>query len=190
MPAFALLKLMNPAKVPSFGARSGGVGSLASAGVVRLSVMPVDGTAASSAPEASLTRSGAVSAARSWSIFHLNLSQPLGSSAAQAGTAPSNTNAMKSGARMLVYSNHNVGSLHDDGDVAFGLDAQFIDRFVGDRGGDGLTVADIDTDMRRCRALLHVDDGALDLIACTDAHESILHNVRPCMTTACIARSG
>src|ERR1700733_15001509 len=185
-----LLKLMKPAKVPSFGARSGGVGSLASAGVVRLSVMPVDGTAASSVPEASLTRSGAVSAARSWSIFHLNLSQPLGSSAAQAGTAPSNTKAMRSGARMLVYSNHNVRSLHDDGDVALGLDAQVIDRLVGDRGGDGLAVADIDTDMRRGRALLHFDDGAFDLIACTDAHESILHNVHPVVATACIDKSG
>src|ERR1700746_2861429 len=118
MPAFALLKLMNPAKVPSFGARSGGVGSLASAGVVRLSVMPVDGTAARSAAEASLTRSGAVSAARSWSIFHLNLSQPLGSSAAQAGTAPSNTNAMERGGRVAIYSHHNLRSLHDRGGTA------------------------------------------------------------------------
>src|SRR3984885_15372996 len=154
-----LLTLMKPAKVPSFGARSGGVGSLASAGAVRLTVMPVDGTAASSAPEASLTRSGEVSAARSWSIFHLNLSQPLGSSAAHAGTAPSNTRAMRSGARILVYSNHNVGSFHDDGDMAFGLDAQFIDRLIGDRRGNDLTVADIDTDMRRGRALLPFDDG-------------------------------
>src|SRR6202034_3375861 len=125
MPAFgAALTLMKPAKVPSFGARSGGVGSLASAGVVRARIIPLEGTAASSAPEASLTRSGEVSAARSWSIFHLNLSQPLGSSAAQAGTAPSNIKATRSGARMLVYSNHDVRRLHDDSDVALGLDAQ------------------------------------------------------------------
>jgi hypothetical protein len=107
------------------------------------------------------------------------LSQPLGSSAADAGTAPSNTKAMRSGARMLVYSNHDVGSLHDDGDVALGLDAQFIDRLVGDRGGYHLAVADIDADVRRGRALLHFDDGTFDLIACTDAHESILRGVHP-----------
>src|ERR1700692_323090 len=80
MPAFgALLKLAKPAKVPSFGARSGGEGSFASAGVCKASVIPVDGSAASSPPEASLMRSGAVSAAPSRSMFHLNLSQPLGS---------------------------------------------------------------------------------------------------------------
>src|ERR1700692_611038 len=104
-------------------------------------------------------------------MFHLNLYQPLGSSAAHAGTAPSNTNAMKSGARMLIHSNHDIRGLHDDGDMAFGLDTQFIDRLVGDRGGDGLAVADIDADMRRSRALLHFDDGTLDLVACTDAHD-------------------
>ena len=53
--------------------------------VCRASVIPVDGKAASSPPDASLMRSGAVSAARSCSMCHLNLSQPLGSSAAQAG---------------------------------------------------------------------------------------------------------
>ena len=51
------------------------------------------GRAAISAPDASLRRSGAVSAARSRSIGHLNLSQPLGSSAPQAGEAPSNAHA-------------------------------------------------------------------------------------------------
>src|SRR5450756_922347 len=80
MPAFgALLKLTNPAKVPSFGARSGGEGNLASAGARKASAIPVDGRAASSPPDASLMRSGAVSALRSRSMGHLNLSQPLGS---------------------------------------------------------------------------------------------------------------
>src|ERR1700736_3094788 len=83
MPALgAALKLANPAIVPSFAARSGGEGNFASAGVTSDSVMPVDGVAATSLPELSLTRSGAVNPARSWSIGHLNLSQPLGSSAA------------------------------------------------------------------------------------------------------------
>src|ERR1700677_4211280 len=123
-------------------------------------------------------------------MFHLNLSQPLGSSAAQAGTAPSNTKATRSGARMLVHSNHDVGSLHDDGDMAFGLDAQFIDRLVGDRGGNDLATANIDADMRSGRALLHFDDGALDLIACTDAHDRSFIVFFPYVTTACINREG
>jgi hypothetical protein len=63
--------------------------------------MPVEGNAASSPPEASLTRSGAVSAARSRSMLHLNLSQPLGSSAALAGAAASKTSAMNKDPRMI-----------------------------------------------------------------------------------------
>src|SRR3981081_109378 len=97
----AVLKLVNPAKLPSFGARSGGVGSLASAGVTKASVIPLDGNAASSLPELNLARSGAVSAARSRSIGHLNLSQPLGSSAAQAGAAQSISNATMNILRMI-----------------------------------------------------------------------------------------
>ncbi len=87
--------------------------------------------------------------------------------------------ATRSGARIVVYSEQNVRSLHDDGDVALGLDSLYIDRRIDDRGGDGVTVADSDEDVRRCRALLHFDDGAFDLIACTDAHESILYSVHP-----------
>jgi len=45
--------------------------------------------------------------------------------------------------------------------VTFGLDAQFIDRLVGDRGGEDLAVADIDADMRGGGAFLYFDDGAL-----------------------------
>src|SRR5260221_12089406 len=100
MPAFgAALMLVNPAKVPSLGARAGGEGSSASAGGRKPSVTPVDGRAESSPPDASLTRSGAVSAARSGSIPHLNLPQPLGSPAAQAGAVPSHTNAISKGRR-------------------------------------------------------------------------------------------
>src|ERR1700753_1850813 len=88
MPAFgAPLKFANPAIVPSLGARSGGEGNFASAGDTSDSVMPVDGTAATLPPDASVMRSGAVNPARSWSIGHLNLSQPLGSSAAHTGAA-------------------------------------------------------------------------------------------------------
>src|ERR1700722_154525 len=59
MPAFgALLKLAKPAKVLSFGARSGGVGSFASAGACKPSVIPVDGRGARSPPAASLMGAG------------------------------------------------------------------------------------------------------------------------------------
>src|SRR5438270_3237925 len=170
--------LAKPANVPSFGARSGGEGSLASPGVVSASVIPVDGSTARSLPEASRARSGAVSAARSRSIGHLNLSQPLGSSAAHAGAARSSSNATRTGARMSIHRDHDVGSLDHDGDLTLGLDAEVIDRLVGDRGGDDLAAADVDANMGSGRAFLHLDDGALDLIACTDAHDAS-HTVVP-----------
>src|SRR5215475_5551805 len=102
MPAFGTaLTLAKPANVPSFGARSGGEGSLASAGGTSASVTADPGNAAGSLPDASLTRSGAVSAARSRLIGHLNLSQPLGSSAAKAGEALSKVSTTNSEARIL-----------------------------------------------------------------------------------------
>src|SRR5437879_1422542 len=176
--------LAKPAKVPSLGARSGGVGSLASAGLCRARVSACAGRAASSAPDTSLRRSGAVSAARSRSIPHLNLSQPLGSSAAQAGAAPSSASATRSEMRMSVDRNHDVGSFHHDSRLAAGLDAEVVDRLVGDGGGDDLAASDIDADMRRGCALLHFDDCTLDLVACTDAHGGP-HNVS--RTRACRA---
>src|SRR6478609_946158 len=136
--------LAKPAKVPSLGARSGGVGNLASAGARKASVTPVDGKAVSSPPDASLERSGAVSAARSRSIGHLNLSQPLGSSAAKAGALKSRANATINGVRMSIDRDHDVGGLDYDGDFAARLDGEIIDRFVGDRGGDDMTVPDVD----------------------------------------------
>src|ERR1700759_3263285 len=133
MPAFgAALKVANPAIVPSFGVRSGGEGNFASLGATSDSVMPVAGIAATSLPELSFTRSGAVSTARSWSIFHLNLSQPLGSSAARTGAAAKASSATSNSLRMSVHRNHDIRSLDDDGDVALGLDAEFVDRLVGD----------------------------------------------------------
>src|SRR5258705_6417399 len=152
--------LAKPANVPSLGARSGGVGSLASAGLRRARVTACEGRAASSAPDASVMRSGAISAARSRSIPHLNLSQPLGSSAAQAGAAPSNASATRSEIRMSVDRNHDVGSFHHDSRLAAGLDAEVVDGLVGDRGGDDLAVADVDANMGSGRALRHFDDGA------------------------------
>src|ERR1700722_15183845 len=54
--------------------------------------------------------------------------------------------------------------------MTFGLDAQIIDRLVGDRGGHDLAASDVDADVRGGGALLDFDDGALDLVACTDPH--------------------
>src|SRR6478736_564447 len=143
------MTLTKPAKVPSFGERSGGVGSLASAGATKASVTPFPGNAGSSTPEARLVRSGAVSAARSRSIGHLNLSQPLGSSAARAGAVPSNSNAITRGLRISVHRNHDVGRLDHHRDLALRLDAEIVDRFVGDRRRHDRAVADVDADMGR-----------------------------------------
>src|SRR5271168_2189082 len=170
MPALGVpLTLVNPANVPSFGARSGGVGNLASPGASNASVMPVEGSAASSLPEASLARSGAVSAARSRSIGHLNLSQPLGSSAACAGAAAI-MNAIRRNLRMSIHCYHHVGGLDHDGNVTLGLDAEVVDGLVGDRRRHDIAAADIDANMGGGRTLFHFEDGALDLVACTEAH--------------------
>src|SRR5258705_6755498 len=172
MPAFGgFLKLAKPAKVPSFGARSGGEGSFASLGATSASVIPLAGSAASSVPDINLARSGAVSAARSRSIGHLNLSQPLGSSAARAEAVPSSNHATSRVLRISIHCDHYVGSLDHRGDLAARLDAQIVDRFVGDRGCHDLAVADIDADVCRRRTLLDLDNGAPDLVACTDAHD-------------------
>src|SRR5262249_39572623 len=154
--------------VPSLGARSGGEGNLASAGDTSDNVTPVDGIAASSPPDISVTRSGAVSTARSWSIGHLNLSQPLGSSPAHTGAAAKASNAKARSLRMSVHRDHDIGSLDDDRDVALGLDAELVDRFIGDRGRHDLAAADIDADMRGGGALGHFGHDALELVACTD----------------------
>src|ERR1700712_202536 len=182
--------LVKPAKVPSLGARSGGVGNLASAGATNASVTPVDGKLASSPPEVSLARSGAVSAARSRSIGHLNLSQPLGSSAAHAGAAPNSTRARRKAVRMSVHRDHDVRGLDHHRSLAAGFDSEFVDRLVGDGRGDDLAVADIDADMRRGRALLDLDDGALDLVACTDAHDGSLMVFIPRVKAAGIGLNG
>jgi len=165
------LKLAKPAKVPSFGARSGGEGSFASLGATSASVIPLAGSAASSVPDINLARAGEVSAARSRSIGHLNLSQPLGSFAARAGAVPSSYHATSRVLRISIRCDHDVGSLDHRGDLAASLDAEIIDGFIGDRGSHDLASADVDADMRGGGAFLDFDDGTLDLIACTDAHE-------------------
>src|SRR5258708_3466778 len=97
----ALLNTVKPEKVLAAGLRSGVVGRLASAARRRLMVAAAGSAGFKSSPDTISSRSGAVSAARSRSIGHLNLSQPLGSSAAEAGIAPSRTNAISKAVRML-----------------------------------------------------------------------------------------
>jgi hypothetical protein len=74
---------------------------LASAAGRKLTIAATGSAGFKSSPDAILGRSGAVSATRSRSIGQLNLSQPLGSSAADAGIAPSKTNAIGKDARIV-----------------------------------------------------------------------------------------
>src|SRR6185312_3262631 len=69
-----------------------------------------------------------------------------------------------------VHRDHHIGRLHHDDDMALRLDAELIDRLVGDGRSDDVSAADIDAYVRGGRALFHFDDGTLDLVACTDAH--------------------
>src|SRR5581483_8813647 len=70
-----------------------------------------------------------------------------------------------------IDGNHDVRGFHDDRHMALGLDVEFVDRLIGDRGGDNLAAADVDADMRGGGAFLDIDHDALDLVACTDAHD-------------------
>src|ERR1700688_3775539 len=80
---------------------------------------------------------------------------------------------------LSIHRDHHIGCLYHHGHLVLGLDAEFIDRLVGDRGGHDLAAADVDADMRGGRALLDFEDGALDLVTCTDAHDGS-HKVRRC----------
>src|SRR5581483_2044553 len=191
MPALGVaLKLANPAVMPSLGARSGGEGNFASLGATNDSVMPVDGIAATSLPELSLSRSRAVSTARSRSTGHLNLSQPLGSSAAHTRAAVPINNATSRSLRISIHPDHDVRRLDDDRDAALGFDAELVDRFVGDRGRHDLAAADIDADMRGGGALGHFGDGALELVACTDAHIVLSCAEDPREPSGCLMQTG
>ena len=65
----------------------------------------------------------------------------------------SSANVAINGVRMSIDRDHDVGGLYHDDDLAARLDGEVIDRFIGDRGGDDLAVADINTHMRGSRTL-------------------------------------
>src|SRR5882672_11122307 len=77
---------------------------------------------------------------------------------------------MRRAARMSVHRDHDVGGFDDDGGLAARLDAEVIDGFVGDRGGDDMATSDVDADMRGGSAILDSDDGAFELVTCSDPH--------------------
>src|ERR1700738_4590337 len=97
----AFLHNAKPEKVLAAGMRSGVVGKLASAAGRKLTIAATGSAGFKSSPAEILSRSGAVSAARSGSIGHLNLSQPVGSSAAHAEVAPSSANEKSKAARII-----------------------------------------------------------------------------------------
>jgi hypothetical protein len=106
---------------------------LASCDATIANVMPEEGKVACSFPERSSIRSGAVSAARSRSITHLNLSQPLGSSAANSWAELSKISATESDVlRISIYRDHYIRGFHNDNDGIAGFDPEIIDRFVRD----------------------------------------------------------
>src|SRR5262245_31995093 len=71
--------------------------------------------------------------------------------------------------RFSVDRHHHVACLDDRiGVLALG-ELQFLGGLVGDRGRDGLS-ADVDPDVRRRGALLHVGDLALEDIARAQLH--------------------
>src|SRR5262245_29947597 len=73
-----------------------------------------------------------------------------------------------------IDPDHHVGRLDDRiGGLAFG-ELELVDGVVGNGRGDDYPATDVDADMCRGLALLDVDDRALERIACTEFHGSIL----------------
>ena len=72
-----------------------------------------------------------------------------------------------------VDRDHDVGGLDHQADAAVHLDAELVDRLVGDRGRQDIS-SDVDVNMRSGRAFLDFDYDAPDVVACTDAHGETL----------------
>src|ERR1700733_2262466 len=164
---------MNPANESGdFGARSGAVGSLASANGTSATVVAKGILNATRSPDATFGKSEPVSVARSLSSGHLNLSQPTGSwaSAGAAIAQAMRTVIANLMARVLIDRDHDVGRLDDGDGGAAHLEAELVDRFIGDRRGDDLPRRDLEADVSGRGALLHVDNFAFELIACADFH--------------------
>src|SRR5262245_44534401 len=72
-----------------------------------------------------------------------------------------------------VDPDHHAGGLDDRvGALAF-LQLEVIDRLVGDRRRHHVAAAEIEPDVRRGLALLHLDDRALEDVARADLHGSL-----------------
>src|SRR5262249_58069015 len=69
----------------------------------------------------------------------------------------------------LVDADHHVARLDDRVGWLAGRELQLFDRFVGDGSGDCLAT-DIDLHVRGGRALLNLDDPALEPVASADLH--------------------
>src|ERR1700722_16626647 len=89
------------------------------------------------------------------------------SASARAGrstaTSPDRTSFSRTIDRSIVEADHHVGRLDDGVGRLADLQAELIDGFIGDRGGDGGAVH-IEPDMRRGRAFLDFKDLALEPI--------------------------
>src|SRR6185312_1096389 len=126
------------------------------------------GMAESESPVATDGWPGASNAVRACSTGQANRPQPSSAAAGlQQASAPIK---QRKAVRMSVDRDHHAARLdHRIGRFA-GREAELVGRFVGDRGGEDLP-ADVDADMRGCRALLHLDDASFELIARAELHD-------------------
>jgi hypothetical protein len=78
--------------------------------------------------------------------------------------------------RRLIYPNHNVRRLHDDGYFAAVLDAEFVDAFICNGRGYRLAVANVYENVTGRGPFCYFGDGPFDLITCAEAHDYLPFN--------------
>src|SRR6266481_157580 len=75
---------------------------------------------------------------------------------------------------VVSLGDHHVRGFDYRERVIADLESKIVDRFIGDRGGDDGSTADVDTDMR-CRLTLGYGDNlALELVAGAELHPTLL----------------